>query len=556
MQGARRWLTAVVVGVFVASLLATPAQAAAVPTGLKMVSSTTTTMRLDWQSVSNAPQYRVQFSTSASMASPVTVRFTASQGTITGLRPNTYYYFRVRVISASGATNLSNYTKAPFPRGKTRALAVPTGLGITSRVSDALGVAWTPSEGAVKYELQRSTVADMAGATTTQTTTNDLTVKPLDAQTDYWFRVRAVSSMGLPSAYTPIVKGTTTPTGQPDPSAVDTDLRVANFNVFGIDADANVGNRKVWATRKPEVAKDIVDNRADVVGLQEANQSTVYYAANSGMTQYFDLLNAVNARGVRYALANNKNYNCERFVSSENCVKTDQGASRGVRILYNTATLSLQQQGSLMYQHQTGSVERYLAWATFRVKANGAVVLFVTTHLQPFDRDVQVSTRVAQWGELISWVQTKRSELGGVPVAITGDFNTTKNTDYAADTLPAMKNAGFGDVLNQEFNVNPIAEPRAETTVNGWVNTRNGWSKDLRGNTDEGQPWTYHQDRLEPRATQRTGNNIDWIFASNELRVKEWKVVVNYDPTTLMVSRTVPSDHNMVRATLVLPPPR
>jgi hypothetical protein len=35
--------------------------------------------------------------------------------------------------------------------------------------------------------------------------------------------------------------------------------------------------------------------------------------------------------------------------------------------------------------------------------------------------------------------------------------------------------------------------------------------------------------------------------------VKEWKMVIKYDPTTLRVDGVIPSDHNMVRATVTLP---
>ena len=47
--------------------------------------------------------------------------------------------------------------------------------------------------------------------------------------------------------------------------------------------------------------------------------------------------------------------------------------------------------------------------------------------------------------------------------------------------------------------------------------------------------------------------NIDWVFATNTIPVLQWKVVVDYDPATLQVLGTFPSDHNMVAATLSIP---
>ena len=48
------------------------------------------------------------------------------------------------------------------------------------------------------------------------------------------------------------------------------------------------------------------------------------------------------------------------------------------------------------------------------------------------------------------------------------------------------------------------------------------------------------------------GNNIDWVFASNELAVPEWKVVARFDKQ-LRLKGVIPSDHFMVRATITLP---
>ncbi|WP_198018386.1 hypothetical protein, partial [Sedimentibacter sp. B4] len=60
---------------------------------------------------------------------------------------------------------------------------------------------------------------------------------------------------------------------------------------------------------------------------------------------------------------------------------------------------------------------------------------------------------------------------GKLPVVSVGDFNSSKFTSYTAQLLPAMKAAGFGDVMNQEYTVNPPKGIRAENVVNGWINS-------------------------------------------------------------------------------------
>ena len=79
-----------------------------------------------------------------------------------------------------------------------------------------------------------------------------------------------------------------------------------------------------------------------------------------------------------------------------------------------------------------------------------------------------------------------------------------------------MKAAGYGDVLNQGFQENPIRVPRATAVTNGWINSFNGYRR-------------FVGDYAYETAKEKAGNNIDWIFASNHLPVKSWKVVIDYD---------------------------
>ena len=44
---------------------------------------------------------------------------------------------------------------------------------------------------------------------------------------------------------------------------------------------------------------------------------------------------------------------------------------------------------------------------------------------------------------------------GSRPVIVTGDFNTSKYSPYAATMLPAMQNNGYGDTLGQRYTHEP-----------------------------------------------------------------------------------------------------
>ncbi len=313
------------------------------------------------------------------------------------------------------------------------------------------------------------------------------------------------------------------------------DVRVASFNVQSVSVDRTVGARRPWRQRRGAVIAEILGERVDVVGVQEVNPSR-HWAPRlvDGRNQYLDLRNGLNKAGGHYRLTNAHAYNCVNARTSYRCVHRYRGASHSDRILYDADTVELVRQGAKRYTRQSGtSNPRYLAWAVLRMRATGSEFLFASTHLEPRN----VGVRAAQWRQLIAEL-TRRA--GGLPVVSVGDFNTQKYDALAGTMLPAMRDAGFGDVLNQQYAINPVRVPRARSTVNGWVNTCNHDRRDVAS-------FGYEDSR------SKTGNGIDWIFASNALPVQEWKVVLDFDPQTLEVRGTLPSDHNMVRATITLP---
>lgn len=314
------------------------------------------------------------------------------------------------------------------------------------------------------------------------------------------------------------------------------DVRVATFNLNGVNTDSKAsGEHRTWRERRPGVVDHILSKSIDVVGLQEANQSTIYKAnLDYGDNQYLDLVGALKARSAHYALTNAYMYNCVRSASSKNCVYQDREASNDNRIIYDTDRVRLVKQGSVKYAAQTaGKNARYFVWAVLEMKATGHRYFFSTTHLDPY----QVSTRKAQWSQLISLTNKLK---GSLPVVSTGDFNTSKFTDYAASYLPAMKNNGYGDAAGQRYWTTRVDQRRAETVRNAYVGSFNGWRRNL-------SEYSYTDDRT------KFGNGIDWIFASNQLRVKSWAVTVTMNTRNQTLKGVIPSDHNMVRATVVVP---
>ena len=327
------------------------------------------------------------------------------------------------------------------------------------------------------------------------------------------------------------------------------DLRVGSFNVRSVQFDNSLApGESLWKYRRPGVVHDILAENLDVVGIQEASQNPKYAShlvnGNGSVdgttipTQYFDIRNGLNEEtaGSPWALTNPYLYNCVRLGTNSNCDPMYRGASRDTKILYRKDRLTLGRSGSVLFERQSGGANdgRYFVWAKFTINATGKQFFFATTHLM----NGAVADRKAEWQEVIHQINYRKD---GLPVVMTGDFQRSKFAPPLDTMLPAMKSNGYGDVVGQRYGTVQLPSPhRAQVMSNGWLNTENGFHRDMRG-------WSYENE------THWAGNNIDWIFASNQLVVKRWRVAADYDRTTLQLRGVIPSDHNLVASTIVIP---
>jgi endonuclease/exonuclease/phosphatase family metal-dependent hydrolase len=309
-------------------------------------------------------------------------------------------------------------------------------------------------------------------------------------------------------------------------------VKTASYNIQSAAVDRRSGDRRPWKERRAAVVATILSERPDVIGLQEASPAARPRQMVSARNQYLDLVAGLRRAGGNYVLTNPHAYNCKNSATLHSCEHKNRGASQAQRILYNPAKLQLLSQGARRYSAQENWDDpRHLVWAVFKVKATGKKFLFTNTHLS----DVQRVT-VAQWKQMISWT---RSLANGRRVISVGDFNVHRRHPIADFLIPVMYDSGWGDTRDHFEPRNPLDPARAQVTVNGWINSFNHASRDVRRFSSK-----------ERRGI--TGNPIDWIFASNALEVKRWKVVVKYDRRSLKVIGTLPSDHNMVRADIVM----
>lgn len=358
-------------------------------------------------------------------------------------------------------------------------------------------VSWTTVSGAQYYKVNYALSDDFAGGVTKYTTsTTTIVLSSLQARTTYYVRVLAINASKVAISDWSDTKQFTT---KPPP----VNVVVGSFNIKDPDSD----DATAWTTRRRYIASDIQAGWLDVLGTQEA------YEDNDRQ----ELLDSVNAAGTRdYTMIPDL---------------TDNEAWDN-RILYRHSKVQLiGPTGIYTYKSQaTTDPDKYrkLVYSTFT--KDGKSFLFVTTHLAPSNG--AVSQR--QWGELLWIVQNRNPNK--YPVIIAGDFNSTKFGAEACAMVPKMRAAGYGDVLGQQCRSYTPYQQRAVQKIYANVNSFND---------------------LNPRIADysvsagRIGNNVDWIFASNHLKVPRWQTHVTQSGGQL--TWPIRSDHFMVSSIVTLP---
>lgn len=335
--------------------------------------------------------------------------------------------------------------------------------------------------------------------------------------------VAAAQSPGVTTARASLSTSTAADAGQR--AARRRYLHVASFNISGVLNDGKGATHRPWRVRGARVARELLGQtpggqgapRADVVALQEANTSR---RLPSGRTQYGDLVHRMNVwaeGGHPY-----------RRVSP----KLDLNATR---IAYNSHTLRVLRAGALRWSAQETRADgvRMMAWATFGMRSTGKRFFFASVHLETASTKV----RLAQWRQLVMVVPKLAN---GLPVVIGGDFNATRNQrgNVARSMLPRMKKAGFGDALGQNGpGYLTFGSSRPTRLVNAKFNSVNYFRRHMAHYKREN--WV--------------GQDVDYLFASRRLRVRSWEMVADHRKGGDQLRGVIPSDHNMIRATLAFP---
>ncbi len=493
---------------------ASPTRIPVDPPGTISVSQRSTVAILAWREVEGAERYAVDYDTSPAFSSARRVLSEDSMTVITGLEPATDYHLRVASWDpATDALTAWSRTTSFTTSDRVYPLAAP--VVTLAATTTSITAEWAKVDQGVRYEVSLRQGPKELGATRT-VTGRKTQFEELVGDRTYQVSARAVDTAGLPVTAWSDPVSVTTPESMP--------LRVASYNVK-CDNCRKPGE-KSWASRRSAVISTIRSQEPDVLGVQEASQGQL---PGRSISQFEDLLNGL---GAPYAITNSFRYNCANSRSSRRCRVVDRGASLGDRIIYNTRTVTLVKQGSVKLP-TTGkaNLDRYLAWAVFRDKSTGKKFLFGNTHLEPGGF---ASLRVAQTRVVVSKLKKLATANGDLPVIVVGDFNSYKWSPGGNRPYDLMVSNGYLDPLGNTYRSRHSA-PGAfvEKRINTNYSTYNGFRRNAA------------------RFPYINGTYLDYIFVTR-MRVSEWETVVDVDSQGRFVG-TIPSDHNMVRATVWLP---
>lgn len=406
-------------------------------------------------------------------------------------------------LPASGLP--ADASASPLPTGRVSGLAVkPSKAGART-----LLVTWTPSRSLVGYRVQYSMMPGMANAHSVVVTGNGALLTGLLPKTRYYVRVQTLSLSGASlSGFTP---GVSARTAKPADAGASP-LRVASYNVRSVRKQ---GKGKPWKVRRRLLANAINAQKLDVLGLQEAE----HWKVAGGVTQYQDIANLLTGDWRAVATAD----------------------SAGTRIVYNADKVKLVQAGRRQLTSDN-KPKRYVVWSVFEQRSTGRKFLFANTHLIA---GPVVSSATSCSGkhpkryslrrkEAAQVVSTIRAKAGSLPVVLVGDMNAHKFHCPNNGPYREFTSAGLVDPLGNTDRHKGTGRSSVPIRIRTEYDTSNHYAS-----APKRHPWPL-------------GTHIDYIWLSRSISSLEYEIVVNINASGRFVGPP-PSDHNMVRASILIP---
>jgi titin len=175
---------------------APPAQAPDVPTGVSATSTSSTSIALSWTAVNGATAYIVYRSASSGGSYEQIGTPSSNSFTDVGLAASTPYYYKVSAANAISESDYSSEATATTQAPPLVAPAIPTGVGAIAKSSTSIEISWTAANGATSYQVFRSATSGGTYDPVGTQAASPYTDVGLTPSTPYYYKVKAVNSVG------------------------------------------------------------------------------------------------------------------------------------------------------------------------------------------------------------------------------------------------------------------------------------------------------------------------------------------------------------------------
>ncbi len=291
----------------------------------------------------------------------------------------------------------------------------------------------------------------------------------------------------------------------PTPRSAPTAITAGTFNIN--NGKAVLGNSN---SRIDRVANEIRRANFDVVGIQEANtEMRDRLMARIGNTYSYSLIG--NSRGINMT---------------------------GGLIFYRRDLFYAgQNQGAILLPNPPGAQARYALYQDLYHRGSGSHFMFASTHLSAIGGRAGSDVRGSQANHMAGTIRQLNYE--GLPLVLVGDMNSNRAKKYVyyAPRLALLANG-----LNDAFDRTPTRRNERFNSFNGLVRTPavGGFRPDQ----------VYVDGSI---AVQQTEVMVRLVTVKKKVKVKVKGKTKTKVKKVALYRTPFASDHNAIRATIVLP---
>ncbi|MBR0224440.1 MAG: fibronectin type III domain-containing protein [Thermoguttaceae bacterium] len=266
-------------------------------------------INLTWTASPNAAGYALQYKTSGSSTWSREYSTTATSYSFDDMTPETVYNVRVKAVApAGGDYNDSAWTSKNVSTPADQKLAAPT-ITFDSKTSYSISLKWNAIASATGYQFEYRPASESEWRSASlETDSTSILLSALDANTTYYYRVKALASLSENDSNWSSIKSATT--NQKIQLSAPTNLTVENVG--------SRGARLLWNN-------EVVDGCRIVVEYKKADESSwsnigeSIYGPNSEGKYYCQKLSSLNPETTYdFRLRHVVNQTFSDYVDSEN----------------------------------------------------------------------------------------------------------------------------------------------------------------------------------------------------------------------------------------------